>query len=72
MLTVAIMVDGLPSWVDLHALPIAQTFAHKLAGPDLFIELTKLGVPGVTASQGWQQLAVAYGVWRAEQKERAA
>jgi hypothetical protein len=53
-----------PQHLDLHALPVGGTFAHKLPGPDLYAELVKLGVPNIIPQMGWQDLAIAYAKWR--------
>jgi hypothetical protein len=45
---------------DLHALPIGDTFAHKLNQGDLHKELLSRDVPNIAANMGWQQLAIAY------------
>jgi hypothetical protein len=55
--------------IDLHDLPIGNTWAHKLTQADLFRELQKLGVPGIDRSQGWMQLALAWGNALADRKE---
>jgi len=54
--------------IDLHDLPIGDTWAHKLPQPDLFKQLKKLGLP-VEPSYGWQQLATVYGNYLADKKE---
>ena len=54
--------------IDLHDLPIGDTWAHKLPGPDLFKELRKLELP-VDRSMGWQQLATIYGNYLADKKD---
>jgi hypothetical protein len=53
----------------LHDLPIGDTYAHKLSQTDLFRELQKRGVAGIDRSQGWQQLATAWGNVLADRKE---
>jgi len=58
--------------IDLHALPIGKTFAHKLTREDLYREAKLLGVPGIVESDGWQQIALAYGNFLHDQKEAAA
>ena len=46
---------------DLHALPIAGTMAHHLMGPgELYRELLKLNVPGISPNLGWSELALRY------------
>jgi hypothetical protein len=50
--------------LDLHALPIGDTFAHKLTGDDLYRKLVELKVPNISTSMGWQQLALTYARWR--------
>jgi hypothetical protein len=55
--------------IDLHDLPIGDTWAHKLPQPDLFRELKKLGVAGIEPSMGWQQLATIWGNALADRKE---
>ena len=60
--------NGKWRYIDLHDLPIAGTWAHKLTGPDLFKELRKMGLP-VEPSHGWQQLALVYGNYLADKKE---
>ena len=57
--------------IDLHDLRIGDTWCHKLTQADLFRELQKLGVPGIDRSQGWMQLAFAYGNKLADEKEAA-
>ena len=54
--------------IDLHDLPIGDTWCHKLSGPDLFRELKKLRLP-VEPSFGWQQLATVYGNYLADKKD---
>jgi hypothetical protein len=54
--------------IDLHDLPIGDTYCHKVAGPDLFKLLKKLGLP-VEPSFGWQQLATVYGNFLADKKD---
>jgi hypothetical protein len=52
-----------PMRVDLHAVALPSgVLAKNLPGPDLFRELTALGVP-VEKSWGWQQLAIALARW---------
>jgi hypothetical protein len=51
---------------DLHALPIAGTYAHKLTGVDLYHELQKLNVPGIAPTDGWMDLAVKFAKFRAD------
>ena len=60
--------------INLFDLPIANTFAHHLPGPDLCRELQKLGIDGVTPTMGWQDLAHVYGnsIWIAAHPPRAA
>jgi hypothetical protein len=53
--------------IDLYDLPIGDTYAHKLPGPDLFKALKKLGLP-VDPSFGWQQLATVYANFLADKK----
>jgi hypothetical protein len=54
-----------PERHDLHELPLPGGLkAHQLSGPDLFAELTRIGVPNILPSDGWQQLALAYSRWR--------
>jgi hypothetical protein len=59
MLELTISRAGEPSRTyDLHSLPVGETYAHHLRGPDLYHELTVLNVPGILPSDGWQQLAI--------------
>jgi hypothetical protein len=55
--------------IDLHDLPIGDTWCHKLTGPDLFKELQRRGVTGIDKSHGWQQLATIWGNVLADKKE---
>jgi len=57
--------------IDLHDLPIGDTWCHKLTGPDLFKELQKRKVPGIDKSHGWQQLATIWGNVLADRKDAA-
>jgi hypothetical protein len=67
MLQYTISKPGLaPQHFDLHALPIAGTYAHKLTGPDLYHELVKIGCPGIAPTGGWQDNAIALAKWRAD------
>jgi hypothetical protein len=72
MLMMGIQVGGQPRHVDLHALPIGSAFAHKLSGPDLFTEMQRLGIDGLTPTAGWMQLAMTYAEWFYEQREQSA
>ena len=56
---------------DLHSLPIAGMMAHKLAGPDLFAELKKLGIKNINTSMGHQDLALASANFIDEQKSKS-
>ena len=57
--------------IDLHDLPIAGTWAHKLPQPDLFKEMQSLGVAGIEPTMGWMQLATIWGNVLADRKEAA-
>jgi len=70
MLQVNTFKAGKWRFIDLHDLPIGDTWAHKLPQPDLFRELKKLGL-AVEPSFGWQQLATVYGNYLADKKEAA-
>jgi hypothetical protein len=59
----------LPQRFDLHALPIAGTMAHNLAGADLYKAMTDLGISGITPNDGWQQLALRLAQYRADPSE---
>jgi hypothetical protein len=63
MLSIGLNIGGRQKQVDLHSLPIGDTFAHKLPGPDLYGEMRKLKIKNIDPSFGWQQLATAYAVW---------
>jgi len=70
MLQVNTFKAGKWRYIDLHDLPLAGTWAHKLPGPDLYKELRKLKLD-VSPSMGWQQLATIYGNHLADMKEAA-
>jgi hypothetical protein len=55
--------------IDLHDLPIGDTWAHKLTQPDLFKELQKRGVAGIDRSMGHQQLSIIWGNVLADRKD---
>jgi hypothetical protein len=69
MLTINTWRGGQLRSINLYDLPINDTWCHKLPGPDLFRELTKLGVKGVDKSMGWMQLATVWGNILADKKE---
>jgi hypothetical protein len=56
MLSIGLNIGGRQKLVDLHSLPIGDTFAHKLPGPDLYGEMRKLKIKNIHPSFGWQQL----------------
>lgn len=58
--------------INLHELPIAGTFAHKLTGPDLCREMQKLGIAGLTPTGSHHEMSLILGNHLAELKERAA
>jgi hypothetical protein len=63
MLSIGLNIGGKRKLVDLHSLPIGDTYCHKLPGPDLFAEMRRLKIKNIDPSYGWQQLATAYAVW---------
>jgi hypothetical protein len=59
MYEISTHVNGKPIRVDLHKVRLTGTnvLATKLAQPDLFLALKKLGLP-VAAHMGWQELCL--------------
>jgi hypothetical protein len=60
--------------VDLHNLPLIledgrRTWAHKLNRDELVQECIRLNVPGITLNCGWQDAAVAFGLYQQKQHE---
>jgi hypothetical protein len=52
--------------------PGINVLAKDLPGPDLFREMTRLGIPNLSPSLGWQDLAFRLGVYLQRQEEAAA
>jgi len=50
MLSVGLTINGRQKQVDLHDLPIGDTYCHRLGGPDLFAELRRLKVKNIDPS----------------------
>jgi hypothetical protein len=63
MLSVRLNIGDRQKQIDLHDLPIGDTFVHKMGGPDLFQEMRKLKIKNIDASFGWYQLAARYAEW---------
>jgi hypothetical protein len=51
--------------IDIHALPLGATLAHKLPQHDLYRELKKLGLP-VAETDSHQSMCLVYGNWLQE------
>jgi hypothetical protein len=49
--------------IDLHALPISGTLAHKVPQHDLYRLMKKLGIPGIAETMSHQDLSLVYGAW---------
>jgi hypothetical protein len=53
MLSVRLNIGDRQRQIDLHDLPIGNTFVHKLPGPDLYGEMRKLKIKNIDPSYGW-------------------
>jgi hypothetical protein len=65
-------IDGKNRTVNLHDLPIGNTYCHRLTRDDLLREVVALNVPGVEPWMGHMDIALRYGVWCQQCREQAA
>jgi hypothetical protein len=54
---------------NLHDLKLESgSYCHQITGPELFRELSALGVPGVDSHHGHQELCLIYSRWLLDRK----
>lgn len=69
MISIEKTIGGKRVQFDLDSAPIGKTFAKRLNRQELFAEMHKLGIPGISSNEGWQDLALKLAEWNYLQRE---